>query len=200
MFCSLDALIPQLPEKPVGSPVSVSGGCVHECYRWGDFFIKINQPSYLPCFEAEAIGLSSILATQTLRAPEVITWGNTPDIAYLVLEFLELRRSGNEGQLGEQLAALHQADCHSPDYGFLADNFIGATPQENVREETWAKFFKEQRLKPMFERLASRGVTFPRACRLLERLADALPSNPPVSLLHGDLWGGNCAFLRDGSP
>ena len=34
--------------------------------------------------------------------------------------------------------------------------------------------------------------------RLLKRLPDLLPHDPPPSLLHGDLWGGNWLALADG--
>jgi protein-ribulosamine 3-kinase len=36
--------------------------------------------------------------------------------------------------------------------------------------------------------------------RLVARLPDLLPHDPPPSLLHGDLWGGNWLALADGRP
>ena len=51
--------------------------------RWmADFFLKINQASFLPFFEAEAEALKEIRSTQTIMAPDVITHGVAKDQAF----------------------------------------------------------------------------------------------------------------------
>ncbi len=37
------------------APESVGGGCIHEAFRLGAFFVKMNRPQCLPMFEAEAV-------------------------------------------------------------------------------------------------------------------------------------------------
>jgi len=192
------AIAKQLDHRPAGDPTPVGGGCIHRAYRWGDLFLKLNDRDQLPNFEAEANGLAALRATGSIRVPAVRGLGGTTDHAFLALEWLDLTPSGDETLLGEQLAALH---AHRDDrYGFPADNFLGATPQPNGWLDSWPEFFRQRRLGHLLEQLAARGVTFPGAERLLERLDDLLPAHPPGSLLHGDLWGGNRAFLADGTP
>lgn len=188
-----DAIARELRQRPAGTPQPVAGGCIHRCYRWGSVFLKINDPGQAANFAAEARGLAALAATATIRVPEVIGRGLAGGHAFLALEFLELRPTGDETRLGEELAALHQHVA--PRFGFDADNFIGATPQENGWCDSWPVFFRDRRLAPLLRRLGGmRG-----ADTLLARLPELLPE-PPASLLHGDLWGGNRAFLPDGRP
>lgn len=183
---------------PPGEPQRVPGGCIHDCVRWGSYFIKSNAASHAEVFAAEAASLQAIAVTETIRTPEVIATGSTDDTALLILEYLELHPSGNEGRLGEALANLHRHTAAS--YGFPADNFIGSTPQSNTPHSHWPSFFGDQRLGLMFDRLEKTGIAFSGSQQLLKRLETLLPSHPQASLLHGDLWGGNRAFLKDGTP
>ncbi|MEG4898318.1 fructosamine kinase family protein, partial [Microcoleus sp. F10-B4] len=58
---------------------SVSGGCINQGYSISSssrtYFAKINQASQIAMFEAEALGLQQMRATQTIRVPEPICWG-----------------------------------------------------------------------------------------------------------------------------
>jgi len=191
-------VITLLGETPPGTPTPVGGGCIHQAHRWGNYFIKSNKDHHAHAFACEANGLRTIAATQTLRTPEVIATGHSDGLAVLILEHLELRPSGDEVQLGEQLAALHRTT--SPTFGFCEDNYIGSTPQTNTPSPSWASFFSDNRLGSMFDRLQSAGVTFRDTDRLLKRIDELVPKQPTASLLHGDLWSGNRAFLPDGSP
>ncbi|MEP4079633.1 fructosamine kinase family protein [Haloferula sp.] len=191
-------LLRVLDSRPSGSPDSVSGGCIHQCFHWGNYFIKTNTLEHEATFRTEATGLQLIAATETIRVPEVVTHGIDENSAYLVLEHLELTSSGNEALLGEKLAALHQHE--SEQFGFPEDNFIGATPQPNPWTDDWRSFFRDQRLGHMLTLLETNGIHFSHTESLLSRVSKLLPENPKKSLLHGDLWGGNKAFLRDGTP
>jgi fructosamine-3-kinase len=132
--------------------------------------------------------------------------GATPRAAFLVLEHLELGRGGGAGAgyetLGRQLAALHRTV--RPQFGWDRDNTIGSTPQHNRRDDDWRRFWRERRLGYQLELAAThghRGRLQQRGERLLAALPGLLAGHEPAaSLLHGDLWGGNCAFLRDGTP
>jgi len=184
---------------PGDAPQSVSGGCIHNACRLGDFFVKTNTANFLPMFEAEAEGLRDIAATKTIRVPEPVVWGEGQSTAYLVLEWLDLGHRGDGAIMGEQLAALHRHT--SPTHGWHRDNTIGSTPQPNPETENGIEFLREHRLGHMLRLLDDRGVRIPGASTLLDRLDDFFPANPPpASLIHGDLWGGNASFLGDGTP
>ena len=182
-----------------GAPAAVGGGCIHEAFRLGAFFVKLNRPECLPMFEAEADGLRAIAATGTIRVPEPVVCGADARAAFLVMEWLDPGGKGDEARLGADTATMHMrmGDC----FGWPRDNFIGSTPQDNTPSEKWAEFFRDRRLTPMFRRLTENGSPVAGAERLLERvpeLLDGVDARP--SLLHGDLWGGNAGFLRDGTP
>jgi fructosamine-3-kinase len=193
-----EALSHLLGSTPPGDPTPVSGGCIHACYRWGPYFIKTNSADHVDNFRAEATGLAAIRDTGAIRVPDVIALDLEADRAFIVLEHLDLISSGDEALLGERLAALHQHLAEN--HGFPEDNFIGATTQPNPRSDRWPDFFAEHRLGHLFDLLTRRGVSFPGSERLLSRIPELLPDDPPPSLLHGDLWAGNKAFLPDGTP
>lgn len=195
----VDAIHRATGVKVTGRPEAIGGGCIHPAFRIGPFFVKMNRPDYAAMFEAEADGLRAIAATRTIRVPEPIATGGDELTAFLVLEWLDLGGRGDEARMGENLAAMHQ--CFGDAYGWERDNFIGSTPQTNTPADNWPAFFRDQRLGPMFRMLADRGWPVAGADRLLERLPDLLADvEVRPSLLHGDLWGGNAGFLRDGTP
>ena len=183
------------------------GGCINQTYRirgqdGRQFFVKLNDAQRLPMFVAEAAGLEAIAATHTLRVPQPVAHGATDAHSFLVLECLELHPRGAAKLLGAQLAALHR--CTAAKFGFVQDNFIGMTPQPNDWADDWTAFWREHRLGFQL-RLVARNGCGGRLQTLGEKLLDALPIffdnyAPQPALLHGDLWGGNHAFLADGTP
>jgi protein-ribulosamine 3-kinase len=189
------------------SHTAIGGGCINQAYRIGGqdgryFFVKLNSADKLAMFSAEVAGLKEIDATQTIRVPKPITHGIAGKLSYLVLEQLDLTSRGDAHLLGEQLAAMHRCTGHS--FGYSQDNFIGATPQQNGWSDDWMDFWRERRLKFQL-RLATEIGYGDQLDDLGMKLLDALPAyfdgySPQPSLLHGDLWGGNHAFLADGSP
>lgn len=166
------------------------------------FFIKVNKAVRLPMFEAEAEGLRELNDTDSLRVPNALCAGTAGDHAFLVMEFLDLVVHGDERALGEGLAALHT--CTSKRYGWHRDNTIGLTPQRNTPEKDWAEFWREHRLGYQLQLAVGHGHGRELAApggRLLEAVPQLLAGHrPPAAVLHGDLWGGNKAFLRDGTP
>ncbi len=228
------------------SHAATGGGYINQTWRicgqdGRQFFVKLNDAHHHPMFAAEATGLDTIAATQTLRVPRPIAHGVAGAHSFLVLEYLELHSQGDAKLLGEQLAALHR--CTPPPltcreitsdlpacglnrmasssirvgervdtlhsrisscFGFAQDNFIGTTPQPNGWQDDWIKFWCERRLGFQLK-LAAQNGHGGRLQTLGEKLLDALPAffagyTPQPALLHGDLWGGNHAFLADGTP
>lgn len=185
----------------------VAGGSINETLRLdgtddSSYFLKLNAARHHAIFVAEIHGLETIAATATLHVPRTVTHGMTMQQSYLVLEQLELQPRGDARLLGEQLAALHR--CSAPRFGFAHDNFLGTTPQPNSWRDDWMTFWREQRLGHQL-RLAVANGHGTELQHLGEQLLDALPALfvghlPQPSLLHGDLWSGNHAYLADGTP
>jgi fructosamine-3-kinase len=184
-------------QRPVG------GGCINDSYAIGHqgdrYFIKLNQPNLLEMFTAEAAGLAAIDQTQTILVPQPICLGITASHSYLVLTYLDLGQNSraNWQQLGQQLAALHQAPAPQQ-FGWHRHNNIGSTPQPNDWQQNWADFFGQQRLGYQLQ-LAGHHK-FPHSQQLLAALPSLLNHQPAVSLVHGDLWGGNAGFTSSGQP
>jgi len=184
---------------------SVSGGCIHQAYLVRDakhsFFVKVNQASKAALFEAEAEGLSAIRATQSIRVPEPHGFGSIGACSFLVMEAMRFSQpdSAAWSAMGRHLADLHR--CGQQAFGWPKDNFIGDNIQRNDPAENWADFFCKRRLAPQLEIARKNGIRMPDAQPLLASVERILASHQPSpSLLHGDLWSGNTAFLEDGTP
>jgi fructosamine-3-kinase len=186
---------------------ATGGGCINQAYRIrGDddrqFFLKLNAANRLAGFTSEAAGISEIAATRTICVPQPIAHGIAGAHAFLVLEYLDLNERGDAAMLGEQLAALHR--CQAKQFGFSQDNFIGSTPQPNAWTDDWLTFWRERRLGFQLALAARNGFggrLQQYGAQLMDRLEGFFVGHrPAASLLHGDLWGGNHAFLADGTP
>jgi fructosamine-3-kinase len=187
----------------------VSGGCIHTALALeGEdgrrYFAKTNDATHAENLAAEADGLAA-LAAAGMRVPVVVTHGVADGTAFLVLEYLALRDGapGDYHELGRRLARMHTTALGDR-FGWDRANFIGATPQQNDRSDDWIGFWDRERLAPQLALAAKRG--FGGSLQSLgERLRRALPEllagrAPRPSLLHGDLWSGNAAFLESGDP
>lgn len=186
---------------------SVGGGCINQAVivEGGDtrYFAKYNHPSRLQMFAAEAEGLKALGEPMAVRVPTPICWGAGTNMAFIVLEYLELApgNSRAQGRLGAQLAALHRISQRQ--FGWHRDNTIGTTPQVNDYCSNWVDFFRDRRLGYQLELAARRGNHTLRS--IGEKLLGQLDSffwnyDPAPSLLHGDLWAGNFGETTCGEP
>ena len=186
----------------------VDGGCINstEILQGGDrrYFVKHNDAARLAMFEAESEGLVEIAGTKSVRVPQPVCFGAHAAHAFLVLEYLDIGSSSGPADelLGRQLAAMHHATKNV--FGWRRNNTIGSTPQINTAEHDWLTFYREHRLRFQLELAAQDspgGSLMRRGEQLLEKLPVFFANyQPRPSLLHGDLWGGNHAALRDGTP
>jgi fructosamine-3-kinase len=172
--------------------------------RW---FVKSATGRYADMLACEADGLAALASTGTIRVPAVAACGREPDVAWLALEWLDLRGSGGSVKLARALAQLHRAPVargpHGERYGWHCDNWLGGTPQRNGWSDHWCGFFRDQRLAPQIALAHDNG--FGALARNAERLVDALDvlldgHEPAPSLVHGDLWSGNAAVVDGGEP
>jgi len=119
-----------------------------------------------------------------------------------VLEWVELGQGTPQAwrQMGEQLAAMHQAEWGNR-FGWERANTIGSTPQPNPWTDDWVTFFTEQRLGHQFHLAKRRAGHFPQQEQLLAAVPEILAGHQPQpSLVHGDLWSGNAAVTQSGAP
>ncbi|MDH5784474.1 MAG: fructosamine kinase family protein [Chromatiales bacterium] len=195
-----------------GSPFSLrdshalGGGCINSAYRISDgerfWFVKLNHADKLAMFEAEFEGLSELAAAGAIQVPHPLVTGTANGQAFIVMEALELGGNGSQGRLGEELATLHRINHEQ--FGWHRDNTIGSTHQRNRQHRDWIAFWHSERLGAQLDMAKENGASR----RLLndgERLLAEFPAlfdghTPTPSLLHGDLWSGNYAFTRDGTP
>lgn len=185
----------------------IAGGDINRavCVEGTDgrrYFVKLNDAHRAAMFDAECAGLEALAATRTVRVPQAIVSGTSGNDAFLVLEYLSLEGSGRAHALGEQLAVMHHASAER--FGFAMDNTIGATPQPNTWRADWIAFWRECRLGFQLQ-LAARNGHNGKLQDLGHDLLERLPAFfsgylPQPALLHGDLWGGNHAYLADGTP
>jgi len=187
---------------------SVGGGSINDAFRLetsvGNFFVKVNSASRYPrMFEKESLGLKMLSATQTLSVPDIIAVGEVANDSFLLLSFIESRPQTSNfwPQFGEQLADLHRHS--SPTFGLDHDNYIGSLIQHNNTHETWADFFREERLEPQLKQARDHGRVDSEVSRAFQRfylqLDQLFPTEPPA-LLHGDLWSGNFMSGNQGEP
>lgn len=186
---------------------SVGGGCINQACKatladGSVWFIKLSQASKLDMFVAESAGLHAIRSTNTIYAPEPVGYGIAENSAYLILEYLDLHGHSQSRLAGEQLAAMHRHTAEQ--FGWFRDNTIGSTHQSNRQHGNWVEFWRQERLGFQLK-LAKRngypGRAYDQGMELAAKL-DAFFTDyqPQASLLHGDLWGGNMAFAKDGRP
>jgi fructosamine-3-kinase len=188
----------------------VGGGSINQAYALSDrdrqsasalaYFVKINQASRIAMFEAEALALSQIAATKSIRVPHPVCWGTVDGSAYIVLEWLDFGYGDHQAweEMGRNLAALHRV-THPQGFGWEQPNTIGSTPQVNSWKTSWLEFFAENRLGYQFQLAHRKGGRFPQEKKLLAALPEILAGHEPQpSLVHGDLWSGNAAVTQQG--
>lgn len=195
-----------LGRGPIKNLLAIPGGDINAAYqiefnRGESLFLKTNAQQGSEFFRAEAEGLKALKQAGALYVPEIMGQSQFEGNSFLVLEFLELSRSGQAEALGAGLAHLH---LHSnKDYGWERANYIGSLTQLNDWFGSWADFYAKRRILPMVERAFNAGLLNSADLKAVESFLYEYPHLVPTekpALLHGDLWSGNVLYLRNGSP
>ncbi len=188
----------------------LSGGCVNDArmVELSDgrrLFAKSNSADRAAMFVAEAKGLRSLRLTKAIRVPKPLALVRSPRRATLLTEYLGGAIGDDDywRRLGEGLARLHLAPVEAT-FGLEYDNYIGLSEQRNAIDENWARFFARYRLAPQLTTARKNDALDQQTARIIERVIrdidSWLPAQPRVSLLHGDLWGGNVIADDRGDP
>jgi len=187
---------------------SVGGGSINSSYHatgtdGQEYFIKLNSASLERMFQVEFDSLNELSqalsdSNSVMHIPQPICFGTSGTYSYLVLEYLTIKSSGDSKKFGQALAEMHKITHNQ--FGWYQDNIIGSTPQSNHQHNDWITFWREERIRPQFEMLYSKGYKKhlqPLANQLLNNLDSLLANHTPqASLLHGDLWSGNYGFIE----
>ncbi|MCR5673620.1 MAG: fructosamine kinase family protein [Lachnospiraceae bacterium] len=191
----------------------VGGGDINDSFRLildcdKRVFVKSNTLENRAFFEAEYSGLEAIASTKTLKTPKVLCMGidESAGISFLMMEMIERGQSAKDCAqvFGQRLAKMHSADTSAfvrgGRFGFVSDNFIGATKQINTCKDSWIEFFAICRLEPQLKMAAhyfERDI-LQKLISALDRLDTILVEPDHPSLLHGDMWSGNIMTGSDG--
>ena len=76
-----------------------------------EFFVKTSNKNCEQMFYGEAIGLRAMHATNTIRIPEVLKFGDSEsgDGSYIIMDFLELGGRADQRVFGRRMAEMHLA-------------------------------------------------------------------------------------------
>ena len=127
--------------------------------------------------------------------PKLINWNNE----YLVIEYLINNKNKPVETNSDFLKSVVEMHSISNNlFGFDFNTQMGALEQINIFEESWVKFYLNNRLIPMFE-LANKKENMGKFINekiyyIFKNLQNFIPNDPKPSLLHGDLWEGNILF------
>ena len=199
--------ITDLSGASVSALLPVSGGDVADAYRvtLGDgrvVFAKTKQNAPEGFFSIEAAGLQWLDDAAAVGVARVIAVSDD-EPPCLILAWIDAgggRDAATELRFGAELAALHQTGASS--FGRWDSQPTGSLRLPNRPCDTWTEFFSEQRLVPLAEIAARRGVlsgpTLDGLMAIAGRLVEFGAHDEPLARLHGDLWAGNRLVDTDG--
>jgi fructosamine-3-kinase len=198
-----DALSEVLGQKVIiQTEKSLGGGCINHASKLetsaGNFFLKWNNDCAADIFIREAESLRELkkAAGDFLVIPDVFAAKEVDETpGFLVLEYLESNCSlfNVDEKLGRGLAGIHQFTNHQ--FGFYSNNYCGATLQNNLWNDGWVDFFRDNRLRFLLN-LIEKERPLPVAEmviyeKLLCRIDNLISKDSVPVLIHGDLWSGN---------
>jgi len=188
--------------------IPVGGGCIHKawCINFKNgkkVFAKSNHIDNINMFkfERECLLLLKKFANKSyIFIPKPLDLIIYKNISILFTEWIDLEQS-DQNLLGKGLALLHKSSTEENDkkFGWEGEGFIGLNTQKSGWNSDWGKFFVDFRLRPQLLKAAKWGVNVEEYETVLIYLSSYLNNHhPKVSLVHGDLWSGNCGGTKNG--
>ncbi|PNZ70079.1 fructosamine kinase family protein [Staphylococcus croceilyticus] len=198
----------QLPLDHIQDIAPVSGGDVNEAFKVttqdDTYFLLVQRNRDKSFYAAEIAGLNAFEEAD-VTAPRVIANGEINGDAYLILSYLDEGTSGSQRELGQLVAKMHSQQQSDGQFGFDLPHEGGDISFDNSWSDSWIEIFVERRMDHLRDELMRKGLWNEEDNKVYEQVRtvminelEAHRSKP--SLLHGDLWGGNYMFLKDGRP
>lgn len=204
----MEKLINELPIENIKDIRIASGGDVNEAYKiYTDtevYFMLVQKNSDKDFYAGEIAGLN-LFEKIGICGPRVIASGLSGNDAYLVLSFLDEGSRGSQSKLAESVVKLHKFMNQDGKFGFDFPHRGSDTTYSNAWSDTWKEVFVDQRLDVLSKQLVDMGLWSTYDTNLYKDVRGIITSElknhkSDPSLLHGDLWGGNYMFLKDGTP
>ena len=188
--------------------IPIGGGCIHKawCIHFQDgkkVFAKSNYIDNINMFKFEReclLVLNRFANSSYLYIPKPLDLINYQNISILILEWIDLKQT-QQNLLGKGLALLHKLSTeeNNNNFGWEEEGYIGSNIQKKGWDSDWGKFFVNYRLRPQLIKASTWGVKADDYEDILIYLSSYLNNhNPKVSLVHGDLWSGNCGNNENG--
>lgn len=205
-YLSLQEAISDLFQSDLSSKKSISGGDINESYQLNlsngkSIFMKQNSKTNIDFFQQEIKGLQTIQSTDSISVPEVYGYGIDGNHSFLLMENIEAGKKIKDYWIvfAQELAEMHRFKFNH-NFGFVDDNYIGASKQINTSCDSWIRFFKEYRLKPQIQwtKAYFSNQEIEKLYLLYDHMQDLLIEPIQPSLIHGDLWAGNYITGYDG--
>jgi len=188
--------------------IPVGGGCIHKawCIHFQNgkrVFAKSNHANNINMFkfERECLSLLKKFANKSyICVPTTLDLIRYQNISVLFLEWIDLKQS-EQNLLGKGLALLHKSsgEYGQKNFGWENEGFIGSSTQKRGWDSNWGKFFVNYRLRPQLIQAKAWGVRVDDYEDILMYLSSYLNDHcPRISIVHGDLWSGNCRSTKNG--
>tara|TARA_B100000579_G_scaffold190584_1_gene155618 strand:+ start:158 stop:1045 length:888 start_codon:yes stop_codon:yes gene_type:complete len=188
--------------------IPVSGGCIHKAWcihlqNGKRVFAKSNHSDNVNMFrfERECLLVLKRFANKSyICVPEPLDLIIHQNISVLFLEWIDITEP-QQNLLGKGLALLHKSSSEwsQKKFGWEEEGFIGSNTQIRGWDSNWGEFFVKYRLKPQLVQAKAWGVRIDDYEDVLIYLSSYLNDHHPrISLIHGDLWSGNCGSTKNG--
>lgn len=198
----------QLPLEGIQDISPVSGGDVNEAFKVTTnndiYFLLVQRNRKSSFYAAEIAGLEAFEKAD-ITAPRVIENGEINGDAYLLLSYLDEGGQGSQKELGQLVAKMHSQQQPEGHFGFDVSYEGADVSFDNTWSESWSEIFVERRMDHLRDELMHKGLWNEEDNKVYEQVRSVMireleNHNSKPSLLHGDLWGGNYMFLKDGRP